>query len=360
LITVSRNAKFRSRTYYKQDWAGEDERPTGNGPWIRLIEGPRLGYKWLPGWGSGPLDIWLRIREILREGYDAIWGLEYQPDVSWPIYLTENTRPYRFYSDWCDWHAGSSNQFHGYKIAHRIDAFWEEKIRFKAKKVSVISTVLQNRAISIGIPPERVVYLPNGAPTDYIRPLPQDRERRRFGLPIDTPVLAAVRSGNMHREVSVFARVLEQIPKAMLLMIGREPLAALQLATQRGFRDRIIATGWVSDADYPRYLACADVCFCPLEDNLNNRARWPAKIVDYLTSGRATVTNHVGDVGPLFRQHEIGLLAGQADGELAEAVVTLLRDPDRRRFLADQARELMVREWDWKIRGRQIAKLMEN
>ena len=124
-------------------------------------------------------------------------------------------------------------------------------------------------------------------------------------------------------------------------------------------RDRVVATGWVSDADYPRYLACADVCFLPLRDSLNDRARWPAKIHDYLSSGRATVTNDVGDLGPLFRKHEIGLLAGQADSELAEAIVTLFRDTDRRQYLGSRARELMVWEWDWQVRGRQIARIME-
>jgi glycosyltransferase involved in cell wall biosynthesis len=360
LITVARDSTYRSRTYYKRSWAGEAEQPVGDGPWIRMIEGPNLGYKWLPGWGSGPLDIWLRIQEIQRGDYDVVWGLEYQPNVSWPVYLTRRSKRYRFYSDWCDWHAGSSNQFRGFKVAHRIDAFWEERIRFRAAKVTVISRVLQDRAISLGISRDQVVYLPNGAPTDYIRPFPQDAERQRFGLPLNTPILVAARSGDMRREVSVFAQVLQRVPDALFLMIGRESQAALQLATQLGIRERVVSSGWVSDEDYPRYLACADVCFCPLEDNLNNRARWPAKIIDYLSSGRATVTNDVGDVGPLFRQHPIGLLVGQGDGQVAEGIVTLLQEPRRRQFLAEQARDLMVREWDWKIRGRQIAELMED
>jgi glycosyltransferase involved in cell wall biosynthesis len=82
--------------------------------------------------------------------------------------------------------------------------------------------------------------------------------------------------------------------------------------------------------------------------------------MDYLSAGRATVTNDVGDVGSLFRQHDIGLLVGQGKDQVAEGIVALLHDPERRQFLAEQARELMVREWDWKIRGRQIAELVED
>jgi glycosyltransferase involved in cell wall biosynthesis len=324
-----------------------------------MIEGPRLGYKWLPGWGSGPFDIWLRIHEILAEGYDVVFGFEYQPNVSWPVYLTRHIKNYRFYSDWCDWYAGSSNQFRGWKIAHRIDAFWEERIRLRAEKVSVISQVLRDRAVSLGIPRDRIVYLPNGAPTDYIQPLPPQEVRQQFDLPLDVPIVVAARNGDMHREVSIFAEVLKRIPEAMFLMLGQEPATALDLANRLGIRAQIMATGWVSDADYPRYLACADVCFCPLQDSLNDRARWPAKILDYLSAGRATVTNSVGEVESLFRQSEIGLLVGHSDQEFAQGIVALLRDRDQRQYLGEAARRLMVEEWDWQIRGDQIASMVE-
>src|SRR5262245_25908696 len=70
MITVSRESRFRPRMYFTRDRITEQAAPVGDGPWVRVIEGPRWGYKLLPGWGSGPLDIWLRVREILTGNYD--------------------------------------------------------------------------------------------------------------------------------------------------------------------------------------------------------------------------------------------------------------------------------------------------
>jgi glycosyltransferase involved in cell wall biosynthesis len=360
LMTVSRTSRFRRTISYKRNWIGESAQQLGSGPWIRLVEGPAWGYRFLPGWGSGPLDIWQRIREILTGDFDAVLGFEHHPNVSWPVYLTQHRERFAFFSDWCDWYGGSGNHFRGLRVAHRIDSYLEEKIRLRAQRVSVTSRVLFDRAVSIGIPRDKVVHIPEGAATDYIQPHDRNVARRHFGLPEDAPVILAVRSGDMCCEVRIFREVLRQVPHALFLMVGSASRPALELAEHLGISGRISCTGWVSDEDYPIYLACADLCFCPLEDGLNDRARWPAKILDFLTAARATVTNPVGEVADLFRRRKVGVIAPDSDEEFAAAIVALLRDPDRRRFLGDSARNVMVEEWDWRIRGAQIAAMLAN
>jgi glycosyltransferase involved in cell wall biosynthesis len=358
LATVSRTSRFRPAISYKRDWIGESSEPRGMGPWIRLIEGPAWGNRFLPGTGWGPLDIWGRTRELATSNYDAVFGFEYQPNVSWPVYLTQRRKRYAFYSDWCDWFGGSSNRFRGWKIAHRIDSYLEEKIRFRADRVSVTSRVLQERALSIGIQEGKVIYIPNGAPTEYITPKNRKEARARLSLPEDSPILVAVSNGDMCREIRIFGEVLRQAPKAVFLWVGRVAQAACELAERRGIEHRICRMGWVSDEDYPWVLGCADVCICPLEDSLNDRARWPTKILDFLTAGRATVTNPVGEVETLFRKSHVGVLAAHSDEAFASEIVALLRAHDRRHFLGEISRKVMVQEWDWRVRGPQIAGMM--
>ncbi len=358
LATVSRTSRFRPAISYKRDWIGECGEPRGPGPWIRLIEGPAWGNRFLPGTGWGPLDIWGRTRELQTSHYDAVFGFEYQPNVSWPVYLTQRRKHYAFYSDWCDWFGGSSNRFRGWKIAHRIDSYLEEKIRFRAACVSVTSKVLHARALAIGIPQERLAHIPNGAPTEYIQPKNREEARERFRLPTDGPVVVAVRNGDMCREMRIFAEVLRQAPEAVFLLIGHLTRAAYELAERLAIEHRICRMGWVSDDDYPWVLACADVCICPLEENLNDRARWPTKILDFLSAGRATVTNAVGEVEALFRKSDVGVLAGFSDQEFAAEIVALVHARDRRQSLGELARKVMVQEWDWSVRGPQIAAML--
>jgi glycosyltransferase involved in cell wall biosynthesis len=358
LATVSRASRFRPVISYKRDWLGEWSEPRGEGPWIRLIEGPAWGNRVLPGTGWGPLDIWGRTLELAMGHYDAVFGFEYQPNVSWPVYLTQNQKRYAFYSDWCDWFGGSSNWFRGWKIAHRIDSYLEEKIRFRAARVSVTSKVLQERALSIGIPQEKLAYIPNGAPTEYISPKNRKEARERFCLPEDSPILVAVANGDMCREMRIFAEVLRQTPKAMFLLIGNVGRPVCELAEQLAVDHRVTRMGWVSDEDYPWVLGCADVCICPLQDGLNDRARWPTKILDFLTAGRATVTNPVGEVETLFRKSSVGVLSAHSDEAFAAEITSLLRAHDRRHFLGEIARKVMVQEWDWRVRGPQITGMM--
>jgi glycosyltransferase involved in cell wall biosynthesis len=179
-------------------------------------------------------------------------------------------------------------------------------------------------------------------------------------LPLDAPILAAVRNGDMCREVRIFAEVLHRIPKALLVTIGRVSLAAAELAERTGMGRSIINMGWVSDEEYPTLLSCADVLYCPLEDRLTDRARWPAKILDYLSAGRPVVTNPVGEVECLFRTRNVGTLAPHSDQEFAEALALLLEDGERCRGLGECARRVMVKEWDWRTRGDQISWLVAN
>jgi len=359
MITVSRDSKFHPRVYYKRDWVGQSPQPTNEGPWVRVIEGPELGYKWLPGWGSGPLDIWLRVKEILTGEYDVVYGFEYHPNVSWPVYLTKPLKRYRFYSDWCDWYAGNSNRLRNWKIAHKIDGWMEERIRFPARKVTVISKALHDRARAIGIPESRIVHIPEGVDTDYIKPLPRQEMRERFDVLSDVPIVLTGPDWEIERSLNVFSAVLKWAPNAGLIVLGREYPPAVSKAQELGIARQVYFTGWVSDKDYPRYIACADVCFLSLEDTLLHRARWPAKILDYLAAGRPVVTNGVGEVLDLFTQRKVGVLAPYDTEAMAEAIAALLQDPDRRLYYGQQARRVMVEEWDWRVLGEQIARVVE-
>jgi hypothetical protein len=99
------------------------------------------------------------------------------------------------------------------------------------------------------------------------------------------------------------------------------------------------------------YLGSADVCICPLEDATNDRARWPAKILDFCSAARPVVTNDVGEVGELFRAQTIGVLAPHDDAGFADAIGALLDNLSVASELGERGRSVMVGDWDWTCRG---------
>jgi len=360
MVTVSPDEKYRERAYYVREYKSEYAAPQEEGPWVRMVEGPGLGHRWGPGWSTGPLDIAGRIRRILTEGYDLVYGFEYHPNVSWPVYLTRLLKPYRFYSDWCDWYAGGANKFGGRRWVHDIDAFFENRIRLLANQVTVTSRELYDRARRIGLPAERVVHVPQGVDSDYCRPYDRAEMRIRFGLPADRPIVLAVREDSMEREVRLMAELHRRIPEALCVFVGRIPDATKQLASQLDL-DRVIHyAGWVSDEDYPRILSTADLCFLPKDPaDPNSRANWTGKFLDYLSCGVPAAVNDIGEEGALLHAQPIGVPAGHTLDEFADALAAALRRPDELRARGALARRVVERDWDWRVRGAQIAALVE-
>lgn len=321
---------------------------------------PNWLYKALPGWGAGPLDITDRIRQILKDRPDIVYGFEYQPNVSLPLYLTHWLGHYRFISDWCDWHSGASNHLRGIRLAHRVDAFFEERIRFGASAVTVISDTLRDRAISIGIPEERVFLVEEGVDTSYIHPMPQEEMRTKFGLPVEPPIVGIISESEevMARAVQIFAEVSKRVPGSLLLVIGVKRRAVTEWSQRLGIADRVVETGVCTDEELPQYLGCTDVCYLPIPDNLINRARRPHKINDYLAAGKPTVITKVGHVAKIFVENEIGLLAEDSDSDFVDKITLLLRDRDLARDCGKNARDLMVSKFDWSIIGDQLESVL--
>jgi glycosyltransferase involved in cell wall biosynthesis len=325
---------------------------------VEILEMPGWGYTMLPGWGSGPLDIWERLKLIRRGEFDIVYGFEYQPNVAWPVYLTWRGRRYAFVSDWCDWHAGGSNVYRGVRLAHRIDGWLEERIRYRAQALTVISTVLKERALALGLAAERVTLIEEGVDTDYIRPMPQAEARAAHGFAGDDLLVGAMTDVEMDRVIRIFDCLRQRIPRARLVIIGRRKPAVAALVEQLGMREAVCETGFVSDQDLPGYLACPDVYFLPMSDTVTHRARWPHKVNDFMAAGKATVISPIGDIASMFDVHHIGALA-VTDEDFVERLTGLLGDADHRRVCGENARRLAVERLDWRVLAPRIVRAVE-
>lgn len=78
-----------------------------------------------------------------------------------------------------------------------------------------------------------------------------------------------------------------------------------------------------------------DVALAPLRDTAFNRARSNVKLKEYAAAGAMWLASPVGPYAGMGEEQG-GLLVG--DGEWLEVLEALLRDPERRRALADRAR----------------------
>ena len=325
-------------------------------PNVTVIEGPRLGFDLYPGKGSN-IDIFWRLKYLLKDGFDVIYAFEYHPNVSWPVCLARKGR--RLISDWCDLYAGAANVFRGNKAMHRWDAKREASIRRKADLVTVISDFLGRKAEEVGVPKEKVVLIREGVDTNYMRPFDRLEERRRLGLQDDRLYITTLQDGAAFPPLlESLASLVKENPKVALLFVGRMRDGQKKLVEEKGLKEHVFSTGFVSDEDLPRALCAGDVAALPMVDSLANQSRFPHKIGDYLACGLPLAVTNVGEYPEMLQKE--GLAAVSEPGEaFTYALKELIDNEEKRRAMSLEARKWVVENLDWQVLKKSIVRCVE-
>jgi glycosyltransferase involved in cell wall biosynthesis len=143
--------------------------------------------------------------------------------------------------------------------------------------------------------------------------------------------------------------VAKRYPETKLVITGKPAKSVIRLAETYGVAANIHMTGFLQEEELPWYLGCADLFVLPFADKVYNVGRWPNKICDYMSLGRPTISNPVGDIKTLFENHEIGLLSSWDPVNFAEKIIYLIEYPEIADKFGDNARNLAVSVYDWKL-----------
>lgn len=128
-----------------------------------------------------------------------------------------------------------------------------------------------------------------------------------------------------------------QVPGVTLSIVGRAPTAAVTRLARPG---AVEVTGRVDDVRPA--MGAASVVIVPLRIGGGTRL----KIFEAMAAGKAVVSTTVGAEG-LPCEPGRHLLLADGPEAFAASVVALLRDPDRRRAIERQARQLVTDRYDW-------------
>jgi glycosyltransferase involved in cell wall biosynthesis len=230
--------------------------------------------------------------------------------------------------------------------------------------LTVASRTLQSLAWGMGIPTERVVYLPNGPgiPDRLATAAEREAQRRALGLENRPTLLLYSRlfEFDTARLVEVLAEVRAAVPDLAVLAVGvglfaddaarfREHLA------QRGLLEMVVDAGWVELEQLPVMLAAADVGVYLMDDTLLNRTKCPVKLADMLQAGVPVVAEAVGQVTEYIRDGETGVMRPSGDVEgVTAALVRLLKDSAERQRLVTNGRTHVEQLFNWPLLAEQL------
>jgi glycosyltransferase involved in cell wall biosynthesis len=196
--------------------------------------------------------------------------------------------------------------------------------------------------LSAAAPNAKVEAVPTGVDTSYFHP---NGTRQSAAQLVFTGSMDWYpnEEGVLYFIDAILPLIRREIPEASLTIVGRNPTPRLRAVASAAVR----VTGTVDDVR--PYVGEAAVYVVPLRIGGGTRL----KIFEALAMGKAVVSTRIGAEGlPLVPgKHFI-----EADDpvDFAREVVTLLRDPTRRNYLAQMGRKLVEERYSWQQVAREF------
>lgn len=237
----------------------------------------------------------------------------------------------------CDDYEAASNRFEG-EWQRKVVGFFEDYLPKIAAGITVNTHFTGERLKSLGYPPERIVYVPNGVDRDRFSNI-SDAEvedlRQQLGLAERKVVLyvgsMSLASHAVDLLLEAFVNVRQTKPQVVLVLVGGgEDYDRLRSqAVRLGIDDAVRFVGRVPPEEIPLYYRLADVSVDPVYDDLAARARCPLKIVESLAAGTPVVTGDIGDRVEYFGSGKVGKLVTPGDADaLASGILDVLQNPE--------------------------------
>ena len=234
-------------------------------------------------------------------------------------------------------------------IRNQIPKFlkWERYVGLHSEKVVMLSE--EDRLEYLKVAPESdVATITNGADVDYFQPRPDAAVEENsiiyfahFGwLPQDDAALY------LHNDI--LPLVHREIPDAHLYLVGRTPPPAIQ----RLAGERVTVTGTVPDIR--DYIARAAVVALPLRIGSGQKHR----VFQSLAMEKPVVTTSVGAEG-IALEHDVNALLSNDPAQIAQHIVDLLRDPERRARIGRAGRRLVLERYEWSANYRLLDRVFE-
>jgi glycosyltransferase involved in cell wall biosynthesis len=339
---------------------------------VHVVEAPDLWWgRARTGWDPwNAARRWLRLRSVAP---DLVHAFDGRPVVSIPGWLLTggprqaaalrveptaeqtNAAP-PLVMDWADWwgRGGQIQQRSGWAVRTffgPVETWFEEAFRGGAAAHTVISGALRDRALGLGLDPQRLLVLPNGCEPRGLQPADRVAARSGLGVPPGTSLavhLGVLTPADMCLLTEALRLAAERLPQLRLVLVGRTGATVPQDLLDSG---RVQVTGFVDAAEKDRWLGAADLCVAPLTDTIGSRGRWPSKVNDYLCAGRPTLITAVGDAAGLVRQRGLGWVTAAEPTAFAAGMLDALTNPGVAAEAGERARAVAERELAWGILG---------
>ncbi len=222
----------------------------------------------------------------------------------------------------------------------RRNPLFRLKFSYRLDHVIAVSGSIKKDMVDAGLAPSRISVVHSGIDLARFRQQPDGAEfRRELGVGPDELLLGCVgalapQKGHEHL-LRAMATLSTSFPQLHLALLGEGDRQEyiLDEARNLGIGDRVHLAGFREEI--PEANAAFDVAVLPSVAGEGS----PAVVKEAMAMGVPVVATRIGGVGEILENNRQGLLVPPDDeAALADALGSLLRDPERRRTLGAAGR----------------------
>jgi glycosyltransferase involved in cell wall biosynthesis len=224
-----------------------------------------------------------------------------------------------------------------------------------AERIICVSEQAKNHLIeSWRVMPEKIRVMPNGVDVELFGELHDSRMiRSKYDLKDDF-VIGFVGGfqywHGVEQLLESYNIVKSKIPNATLLLVGDGPVRAdiETMAKDLDLDNSVKITGLVSQQRVPELMSAMDVAVLPYPQLPQDLWFSPLKLYEYMAAGKAIVASNSGQIGEVLEDGYNGILVNPGDEEdLANAIIHLSQEPQKRVFLGQNARRNAIENHSW-------------
>ena len=262
-------------------------------------------------------------------------------------------------------------------LTHGHEVWWAKVFPFNLAMRRIASTVdtltyLGNftqsaiaRAISRKSAHQMVRIAP-GIDVEHFSPVNSDKLRKELGLEGKKVIVSVGRL--VHRKgqdhlIESLPEIVKRVPNAHLLMVGKGPYLdhLAKLVAANNLENHVSFIGRIQYAELPQFICVGDVFAMPSRSRLAGLEVEGLGIV-YLEAsscGLPVVAGSSGGAPDAVIQGVTGVVVDGTDNvEIAEAIISLLNDPDKAKRMGAAGRQWIIESWRWEIWSTQFNGLL--
>jgi len=253
-----------------------------------------------------------------------------------------------------------------YPVLRPVTRVLEKRVYSRVDAVLPNTPQYSKYIASMGVAESKVKWLPFPIDTGLFRPSVDCSEvRQKWGLSESDQVIVFIGTlfefSGLDAFIRQFPQVIKEVPEVKLLIVGDGPqrVKLERIITELGLERQVIITGFQPYQTMPEYINLAAICINTFLISDATMDVFPAKIVQYIACGKATVATALPGITTLLPGESHGVVYATSAADVAKEVISLLKSTERRQKLGHAGLNHVRRSYSYKKIAHELESILE-